>query len=209
MPHSSFVAGPSTVTDSEVHGKTACSFVNEHSQPSISCTLEKDTSADSVAYVRNGSTILEVGARYGSVSCQLAALTANSGRVVAVEPDSSVWPALTANLASHNCSVRLLQGAIADAPLHITRSESPYATNTNGGSDTALQASGKSDASSTPASTTTSTVPAISFDDLLTVSGLKFDTLVVDCEGCLPTMLKSERRDSESIIRTNRGAATV
>lgn len=186
IPHTSFASGPVPVTPAEEAQQQPCSFLNESLAPSISCTLEKPTAADAMAYIRPGSTILEIGARYGSVSCTLAALTANSGRVVSVEPDATVWPVLSANLASHNCSVRLLQGAIADAPLHLSRSKkSPYATHTA----TQLMQNERTRPSSSALVKTV--VPAISFDELVSKTGLNFDTLVIDCEGCLPKLLQT------------------
>lgn len=186
IPHTSYASGPIPVTLAEEKQQQACSFLNESFAPSISCTLEKPTAADAMAYVRPGSTILEIGARYGSVSCTLAALTENSGRVVSVEPDSTVWPVLTANLASHRCSIRLLQGAISDAPLHLTRSKkSPYATHT------ATQLMAHQHHQAATSTEVKTVVPAMSFDDLVTTTGLHFDTLVIDCEGCLPKLLQS------------------
>ena len=43
-------------------------------------------------------TIMELGARYGTTSCMLAAATNNSGRVVSVDIDARIHPALLANL---------------------------------------------------------------------------------------------------------------
>lgn len=180
VPHRTFAAGPVVVTVPEAQQLHSCSFLNESSSPSDSCWLEKPTSDDAKAFVRPGATILEVGARYGSVSCQLAALTENSGRVVSVEPDSKVWHTLESNLHRHNCSVNVLHGVLATEPLHIKRNA--YATHTN-------EIAGGSSGSSERGVDTV--VPAMSFDELTSKSGLKFDTLVIDCEGCVVKLLEN------------------
>ena len=57
----------------------------------IRCGIEWDEWVLVEALVSPSHTVLELGARFGTTSCALARATGNSGRVVAVEPDASVW----------------------------------------------------------------------------------------------------------------------
>ena len=43
--------------------------------------------------IQPSDSVLEIGSRYGSTTCEVAVRQMNSGRVVAVEPDHTVWAA--------------------------------------------------------------------------------------------------------------------
>ena len=63
---------------------------------------------------------LEVGARYGHASCQLAKVLGLNGthgdaqgaKQVSVDADPLVWDILEKNLADHECDVQVVRGTI-------------------------------------------------------------------------------------------------
>ena len=62
--------------------------------------------------VTRADTVLEIGARYGTTSCQVAAAQNNSGRLISVEPDPVVWVAAEFNKLTHNCAGYSLLGVL-------------------------------------------------------------------------------------------------
>ena len=46
----------------------------------------------------NSSGVLELGARYGTSSCALSKHVVGRGKVVSVEADPQIWPAIERNL---------------------------------------------------------------------------------------------------------------
>ena len=43
--------------------------------------------------IQPSDSVLEIGSRYGSTTCEVAVRQNNSGRLIAVEPDHRVWAA--------------------------------------------------------------------------------------------------------------------
>lgn len=71
-------------------------------------------------YIPADAKVLELGGRYGMVTCAIAAQLQNSGNLVTVEPDAMVWNALEQNLATHHCRAGIVHGAITGKPISIT-----------------------------------------------------------------------------------------
>jgi len=120
-------------------------------------------------WVPEDATVMEFGSRFGASTCELARKIRNSGGLVAVEPDRSVWRSLIRNLKYNNCHARVVRGAISDVPLRLAVS-SDYST-------MALPDGVGAD------------VPIYSFNAIEEAADLKVDTLVIDCEGCAHTVL--------------------
>ena len=114
-------------------------------------------------YVDEDSTVLELGARYGSVSCVINKKLANKHNHVSVEPDDTVWSALETNFLQNDCSAHLFKGFVSKK----TRDLLPYGY------------------AATSVVSETSTIPSASVEDIELEYTLKFDTLVADCEGFL------------------------
>jgi FkbM family methyltransferase len=116
------------------------------------------------AYIDPASCVLELGARYGSVSCTINKKLLNKQYQVSVEPDPLVWKALHKNLELNNCgSVNVHHGIV-------------------GKSSTSIIQEGYS---SYVVPSPTSNVFTMSVEDIQLKYGLTFDTLVADCEGFL------------------------
>lgn len=84
------------------------------------CAMEWDIWVIVRALVTPAHAVIEYGARYGTSSCVLAEATANSGRVVSVEPDTSAHADLLHNRQAHRCNFHIVLGTVAAHPLAHT-----------------------------------------------------------------------------------------
>jgi len=154
------------------------------------CGIEWDIWLLVDALVAPDSTVLEVGARFGTTSCALSRATRNSGNVVAVEPDASVWPALEANRARHRCNFNIVQGSVGGVPLiienfNLKRPTSGYSLSTKDMAHKAEKAGGLRPSDFR--------VPHFQLGDVERFLGRKVDTLVIDCEGCIHNLFQGRR----------------
>lgn len=115
------------------------------------------------AYIDPKSTVLELGARYGSVSCIINKKLQNKNNQVSVEPDSIVWNALEQNILKNGCFVNLHKGFVSTK----SRGLLPYGY------------------AATSYVDDNSNILSLSVEELENKYNLKFDTVVADCEGFL------------------------
>lgn len=125
------------------------------------CEVEEQRLAKQ--YITPNCVVLELGARYGTVSCAINRNLLNPRNQVSVEPDSQVWDALERNKHYNRCDFLLLKGCISRVPLQLSLDS--YSTSTR--------------------PSETSNVYTCTLEDVETSTGLVFDTLVADCEGFL------------------------
>eukprot|EP00930_Biecheleria_cincta_P036283 TRINITY_DN24899_c0_g3_i1.p1 TRINITY_DN24899_c0_g3~~TRINITY_DN24899_c0_g3_i1.p1 ORF type:complete len:252 (+),score=34.39 TRINITY_DN24899_c0_g3_i1:63-758(+) len=148
-------------------------FFNEKMQPAEPCSIEHNSRAMIRKYVREDATVLEVGARYGSVACTIAETQKQSGKVVSVEPDHRVWAALAYNLKHFGCNVHVFHGVVGTTSMRtVPEGDGGYGTRT------------------VAASVGTADALPISLKDLEAKFGLHFNTVNADCEGCFPVLLR-------------------
>jgi len=159
--------------------ETSPCVLNELGQPAWPCHIESNSRDFVRKWLPADATVLEVGARYGSVSCVIATMQHQSGKVVSVESDPAVWDALDKNLKTYGCNVKVLKGVVGTTPVTIDA-----LTASNGGYGTRTQAAGATNVTQGKA------VPAYPLAQIEQTFGMHFDTLVVDCEGCFPTLLR-------------------
>jgi FkbM family methyltransferase len=131
----------------------------------IDKTQEYPEQCLSYKYINPESTVLELGARYGSVSCVINKKLQDKTKQVSVEPDPSVWQALENNIQANGCSIHLHKGFVSKTPRALIHNG--YATRTIPSENSYLTSS--------------------SVEYLQEKHGLTFDTLVADCEGFLET----------------------
>lgn len=62
--------------------------------------------------IKEDDIVLELGARYGSVSCIINSKLSNKNNQVSVEPDERVWNALEKNKKINNCGFNIVKGFI-------------------------------------------------------------------------------------------------
>jgi FkbM family methyltransferase len=138
-------------------------FIDENNNKIESTTIEITEQKQAHQYIPPDAVVLELGARYGTVSCIISKKLSNSQNLVVVEPDKIVWDALEKNMKHNGCNFNIVKGAISNKPQNIVID----------GYSTRL-VNGKSDA-----------VQTYKLDDIEKKYNLKFNTLVADCEGCL------------------------
>ena len=144
----------------------------------MKCGIEFDEWMMVGALIRQNDTVLELGARYGTTSCSLAAATRNTGHIVSVGPDGQALPFLLQNRL--HCSVAVLHSAVGDRQLKFSRSDNPDGY----GSSTSL-------APERGGLTTHVPMPTWSVGKLETRFGWRFDVALIDCEGCIETALSA------------------
>ena len=124
-------------------------------------------------YIPKDAVVLELGARYGTVSFVINSKLDNKSNHVAVEPDPTVWDVLNRNRDRTGCQFHILKGFISNKKWNLNRlPESGYFTHT-----VALSENEVSD------------IPSFTLSEVKEKYGLDFNTLVCDCEGFLETFL--------------------
>lgn len=119
-------------------------------------------------YILENDIVLELGARYGSVSCIINSKLKNKNNQVVVEPDCRVWDALEKNKNSNNCEFNIVKGFISKKKLDLTNLNvwlggygATFIENDN------------------------TLIPSFSLDEITKKYNLNFNVLVADCEGFL------------------------
>lgn len=138
-------------------------FFDEHGRLIDTSQFEAEEQRLVRQYITPKCVVLELGARYGTVSCAINRNLLNPRNQVSVEPDSQVWDALERNKYNNRCEFSIFRGCISRVPLKV--SLDGYATTTQ-----------PSD---------TSDVYIRTLEEIEKTTGLTFDTLVADCEGFL------------------------
>ena len=158
--------------------------------PEGQCAVEWDEWQIVRAMVRPNSTVLELGARFGTTSCVLSEAVGGGGVVVAVEPDTSAQSLLLRNLVSHRCAnVHVVRGVVSSRPM-LLGPRSGY-----GGVGTRTQA-----VSPSAVNSTRGLLPSVRLRRLEQSIGRRVDTLLVDCEGCIGSVL-GEDSLGEALLR--------
>ena len=124
-------------------------------------------------YVKPEDCVLELGGRYGSVSCTINQILANKHHQVVIEPDERVWSALETNKTTNQCFFHIVKGCLSRHPLSVTN-----LTKANGyATSTIVDLS--------------SSIPFVSLEEIYTTYQVPtFNVLVADCEGCLQQVLR-------------------
>jgi len=119
-------------------------------------------------YILEDDIVLELGARYGSVSCVINSKLNNKNNQVVVEPDERVWDALDKNKNTNNCAFNIVKGFISNKKLDLTNL------------DCFLGGYG-----STFIENDNTLIPSYSLNQIKQLYNLNFNVLVADCEGFL------------------------
>ncbi len=154
-------------------GVRRCSF-----RGTRACNIEWDEWVMVRALVTPEHTVLEVGARFGTTSCMLAAATNNTGRVISVEPDYKVHRYLLANRDAHCCAFHVVQGTVATRPLVLNRASRGYNQRTRPASPNASSASGA--------------LPNFDVAQVERAVGHRINAALIDCEGCMDYVLSDD-----------------
>ena len=142
-------------------------YWDEHGNLIPHLTREQSEQRLAFIYTPKDSCVLELGARYGTVSCATNIILSNPKNHVVVEPDSTVWSALEYNKEINNCTFHIVKGFCSNKKLSLTGRG--YCTRTIPD----LQ----------------SNHPSFTLSELQSLVDKPFDTLIADCEGFLETFL--------------------
>lgn len=153
-----------------------CTFLTAEGTPA-NCKIERPEQELVRRHFLGNETVLELGGRYGSTTCEIAAKLGNSGRQVVVEPDSTVWAALESNLAAHRCNANVHKGIVGKAADEVDPARGTSGYGKRGPQFVANRRGNEPK------------VEAMSWQGVEERFGLKFDTLLIDCEGCGPAFV--------------------
>ena len=119
-------------------------------------------------YIEENDIVLELGARYGSVSCIINSKLKNKTSQVVVEPDERVWEALERNKKVNNCEFHIIKGFISSKKLGLTNLDEHY----GGYASTYIEQNNTK-------------IPSYPLNEIKKKYNLDFNVLVADCEGFL------------------------
>lgn len=122
-------------------------------------------------YVQPDDVVLELGARYGSVTVAISRKLRDSSNCVSVEPDERVWAALNRNLATFGSMAHIVKGFVSKSRMSLAN-----VSCCNGYGTTCVPDK-------------ESAIPTYTVNDLETRYNLKFTVLIADCEGFLGTFI--------------------
>jgi len=148
-------------------------FYNEANHLVPHLEYERDEQLLVAQYIDKDDIVLELGARYGSVSCIINRILENKLNQVSVEPDNTVWSALEKNKKINNCLFQIYKGII---------SRNKYKLKINGYGSTV-------DITNTITDMKSINTDNITLEELQKQTGLIFNVLVADCEGFLEVFL--------------------
>ncbi len=119
-------------------------------------------------YILEDDVVLELGARYGSVSCIINSKLNNKYNQVVVEPDHRVYNALENNKNVNNCHFHIVKGFISNKKLGLTNLNCCI----DGYGATYLEDNNTK-------------ISSYSLNEIKEKYSLNFNVLVADCEGFL------------------------
>lgn len=157
-------------------------FYDENNNIINNNIFEADEQRLADKYIKNHHIVLELGARYGTVSHIINKNISVKTNQVSVEPDSRVWSALEKNKELYNSQYYIVKGFISNKKLSLVNEDYGYGT--------------------TSVVQENSIIPSYTLNDIQNSYNLKFNTLVADCEGFLESFLdeNSELYDNLRLI---------
>ena len=141
--------------------------------------------------VKPSDTVLELGGRYATTSCAIAARLANSGRLVVVEPDPSVWAVHEFNKLSHNCKSFSVFGVLGDEDAVVQGLAYNTRTRPVGEGGMLVKHFTWSQLEATTGLKVEQFLKQV--NRLTSSSIFQIDTLVMDCEGCWVDVVLNNR----------------
>jgi FkbM family methyltransferase len=172
-------------------------------------TYEKQERLDVEKYLPANAKVLEIGARFGVVSCTINHKLTDPTQHVVVEPDPRVWSTLKKNRDSTGCRFHIVEGALSSKPVTMLTSVGRIGA----GSIFRIQGSDSGTRPPVPAVACTTLrvpngmctppagVPNVTYQEI-TDRYFVPDTLVVDCEGAFVEFFRDfpEMMDDAKLI---------
>jgi len=142
---------------------------NHHNNLIDTTKIEADEQFLANKYINENDIVLELGARYGSVSCIVNQKLINKKNQVVIEPDSRVWNALELNCKNNNCEFNIVKGFLSNTKLNLTNL------------DVCMDGYG-----STSVIDNNSNIPSFTMSEIKEKYNIaNFTGLIADCEGFL------------------------
>ena len=138
-------------------------LIDHHNVENIEQQLAKE-------FIKPKDVVLELGARYGTVSCVTNKIIDDKDNHYVVEPDSSVWKALEDNMNINNCQFNIIKGIIGKKPFKL--SGYGYAVSSDScidDNDTGYN------------------------NNIYDIPNVPFTTLIADCEGYMETFYNENK----------------
>lgn len=119
-------------------------------------------------FIQPDDIVLELGGRYGSVSCVINSILDKKTNQVVVEPDDRVWGALEKNKIINRAEFNIVKGFVSRKKQSLTNFDVCF-----GGYGTTSYADDNSQ------------IPIYTLEEIEKKFELKFNVIVADCEGFL------------------------
>ncbi len=136
--------------------------------------FEKNEQLLAQQHIVKNDIVLELGGRYGSVSCVIDKILDIKENLFVVEPDPKVWNALEKNKQINDCKFNIINGFISNKKWNIDNPNAGYST------------------SCIPDNN--SSIPSYSLNEIEEKNNIRFNVLFADCEGFLETFLDENKQ---------------
>jgi FkbM family methyltransferase len=155
-----------------------CIFYDEHGYllNDFSRNVENGSRVLIEKYIKPDMKVLELGARYGTVSvCLDYLLTDPQKQLVCVDPDITIKNCLEKNKTINNCTFNIFNGTISKKELYVVYNGCIWETKTY---------------ANPPKHLNYLKSATLSIDEIEQLYNIKFDCLIADCEGFLLEFIK-------------------
>ena len=191
ISYTQFKNPPQRVTQQEYARQSYCSFkgFGDTKDKSARCDMEFIEHQLVAEFIPAHGKVLEVGARFGTTSCAIARKVFGRGSVVSIEPDERVWKYLDYNRRSHRCNFYIVHEPVGNSTVTVGRGNYETIASYSGSST-------KTDSSGRPSYYT--------YTELQSAIGVTFDTILIDCEGCIENLFIDGDKSLKQVLRAVR-----
>ena len=150
-------------------------FTNEYGKQIDYKNVESTEQRLCEKWCQEDDVVLELGARYGTVSCLVNDILNDEGKELhyVVEPDSKVWSCLINNMEMNNCDFHIIKGIIG---------KKKYSLEGDGYAMTSVEDD-------------KSTIESFDLPDV------PFNTLILDCEGYMESFYNENKELFSSTLK--------
>lgn len=141
--------------------------------------IESEEQDQANEYILPNDVVLEIGARYGTVSSVIQKRLANRSNHVAVEPDPQILPSLYRNRHLNQDEYHVFEGVIS-----ADKEKKNFILDDYG-----------SRVATCDDQDSTLTVASLTYQEFLKKYPLRFNVLIADCEGCFQDVLTTIGED--------------